>query len=85
MICQRRAFQHPQDDHPRPGLSVIVLDRAVGGEERPGVMGGFSEFLIALEGFDGGERARLRGRRCAGNRVFGAAVGEDIVKSGEGH
>ena len=85
VVGERRPLEHPDDHYARAGLAVVVLYRAVLGEQGPGVVGGLGEFLLALELLEEGERVLPGGSGPAGDGVLGAAVGEDVVVGGEGH
>ena len=81
VILEVFAFEHAQDHHAGAAFAVVVfLGRAVD-DSRPSVVGGFSEFLVLFEGFEGGVDVVAAGYRVAGDRVFGAAVGEDVLES----
>jgi len=47
VILKIFAFKHAQDNHPRPGFSVIVFDRRAVENSSPRVVGGLGELLVA--------------------------------------
>src|SRR6056297_1953024 len=71
MIVQAGALQHAQDDHARPGLSIVGFQaRPDRWQHGPGVMGGAGEFLVPLERLEKGIGPFAAVNRAAGDRVF---------------
>ena len=55
MALQLCPLQHSQEDHTRPCLSVIALERgAIGQQNTPCVMGRLGIGLVTFERFEGG-------------------------------
>lgn len=80
VTLQPLAFQHPQDHHTSPAFAIVILDRTLGQQGGPSVMGGASVFFVALQRFDKCLGASPIGHRSAAYRVFRTLVANDIFK-----
>lgn len=71
MICQSFAFQHLQDDLPRPTFAIIILERrAIGEHNGPRVMCRLGIFLGAFEGLEKVVNVRTTCRRSTADCVY---------------
>lgn len=52
LILNVEPLKHPQDDHTRTGLTIVVLQRPGIGSQRPAVMRRLGKFLFSFKRFD---------------------------------
>ena len=80
VVGKALAFQHAQDHHACARLSVVVFYRRIVKDCRPGVVGRACEFLVSAEVLKGGLDVVACCDRNARDRVFRAAIIQDVLK-----